>query len=304
MYSSPNMQEIKTIGTHNGRFHSDDVFSVALLKALYPEAVVVRSRDLDVLAACDLVLDVAAVYDPEKLRFDHHQQGGAGARENGIPYSSFALIWKHFGLEYCQGNEQVWNRLDKGFVSSFDAYDNGQKTYEITVPDARVVELQDLFDNYLNPNLAESAELEDYDRQFDVALGIASLILERVVARKAAEVESEVYFYDSWLASPDRRYVVLEKFATSGEKAEEMPELLYTVFRAPASTWNIKGMAREKGSYEVKKPLPEAWRALRDAELAAVTGVPDAAFCHGGLFMCGAATREGAMQLLALALAS
>lgn len=293
---------IKTIATHNGRFHSDDVFAVALLKVLFPDAQVVRTRDLDVLKTCDLVLDVGGEYDVEKLRFDHHQPGGAGARENGINYSAFGLIWKSYGLQYCQNNNEAWSRLDKGFVSSFDAYDNGQKTYEITTSDARVVELQDLFDNYLNPNIAEPAELSDYDRQFDVALGIATLILERVSKRKIAEVESEKYFFETWNKSPDKRYVVLDKFATSGEKAEDMPELLYTVFKAPNGTWNVKAMAKEKGSYESKKPMPQVWAGLRDAELAEVTGVTGAAFCHDTRFMCGAHSKAGALKLLNLAL--
>jgi uncharacterized UPF0160 family protein len=43
--------------------------------ALYENAEVVRSRDPEVLAALDIVIDVGAVYDPENNRFDHHQRG-------------------------------------------------------------------------------------------------------------------------------------------------------------------------------------------------------------------------------------
>jgi uncharacterized UPF0160 family protein len=295
---------IKTIGTHNGRFHSDDVFSVALLKVLFPTATVSRTRDLEILETLDLVLDVGGEYDVQKHRFDHHQPGGAGARANGINYSAFGLIWQQFGLKYCEDNEEAWKRLDKGFVSSFDAYDNGQKTYKITVEDARVVELQNLFDDYLNPNIMEPAELADYDRQFDIAVGIATLILDRVTKRKIAEVESEQYYYSTWLISPDRRYVVLDKFATSGEKAEDMAELLYSIFKAPNGNWNIKAMQKEKDNYESKKPFPKEWAGLRDAELAELTGVSDAVFCHNNLHLCGAASKDGALEMLKLALDS
>jgi uncharacterized UPF0160 family protein len=293
---------IQSIATHNGRFHSDDVFSVAMLKMLFPDAKVVRSRDLDLLAGCDLVLDVGGVYDVDKLRFDHHMTGGAGQRPNGIKYSAFGLIWQQYGLEFCDGNEEVWKRLNEGFVSSFDAYDNGQKTFEITTEDAKVVQLQDIFDAYLNPNMDEPCELPDYDRQFGVATEIATLILERVRARKIAEVKSEQYFFEQWQASPDKRYVVLDKFATSGEKAEDMRELLYYVYLAPNGTWNIKALARDKGTYELKKPLPESWAGLRDTEFAEHTGVIDAAFCHDARFMCGAYSKEGALKLLEIAL--
>ena len=41
--------------------------------------------------SADIVIDVGGQYDPDAGRFDHHQRGGAGERENGIPYSSFGL---------------------------------------------------------------------------------------------------------------------------------------------------------------------------------------------------------------------
>lgn len=52
----------------------------------------VRSRDPDVLAQCDIVIDVGGVYDAAALRFDHHQREftdvfGHGAR---LRPSSFA----------------------------------------------------------------------------------------------------------------------------------------------------------------------------------------------------------------------
>jgi len=81
------MNEV-TIATHNGNFHADDVFSVAALKCIYPSIKLIRTRDLELIGQADIVLDVGGVYDPDAGRFDHHQRGGAGERENGIPYSS------------------------------------------------------------------------------------------------------------------------------------------------------------------------------------------------------------------------
>ena len=64
-------------------------------------------------------------YDPEAGRFDHHQRGGAGEREDGTPYSSFGLIWKHYGLDICAGNQDIANSVDSGLVSTIDAIDCG-----------------------------------------------------------------------------------------------------------------------------------------------------------------------------------
>ncbi len=47
------------IGTHNGMFHADDLLAVALLKLIYPDAEIVRTRDAKTLDECDIVVDVA-----------------------------------------------------------------------------------------------------------------------------------------------------------------------------------------------------------------------------------------------------
>jgi len=55
-------------------------------------------------------------------------------------------------------------------------------------------------------------------------------------------------------------------------------------------------------TFEARADLPASWAGLRDAELAAVTGVADAGFCHNGRFIAAAKSYEGihAMALQAL----
>ena len=47
-----------------------------MLKQLpqYKMAEILRSRDAVKLSHCDIVVDVGGIYDPEALRFDHHQR--------------------------------------------------------------------------------------------------------------------------------------------------------------------------------------------------------------------------------------
>src|SRR3989338_5197622 len=91
----------KTIITHDGKFHADDVFAVAtlllILRRESPSVSIVRSRDSALVARADFVIDVGGQYNEEKNRFDHHQIGGAGERKNGIPFAAFGLVWKKFG---------------------------------------------------------------------------------------------------------------------------------------------------------------------------------------------------------------
>jgi len=115
----------KILITHNGSFHADDLFATAVLSILNKGNIkIIRTRDLEVIAKGDYVYDVGGIYDPENNRFDHHQKGGAGARENGIPYSSFGLIWKKYGEQLCESKE-VADHIDKKIVQPIDAIDNG-----------------------------------------------------------------------------------------------------------------------------------------------------------------------------------
>lgn len=85
------MAEQLTIGTHNGKFHCDEVFACWMLKQLpdYQNHLILRyvylnyflylffvfrTRDLKVLETCDIVVDVGAVFDHSKKRYDHHQK--------------------------------------------------------------------------------------------------------------------------------------------------------------------------------------------------------------------------------------
>jgi uncharacterized UPF0160 family protein len=64
----------------------------------------------------------------------------------------------------------------------------------------------------------------------------------------------------------------------------------------------IKTVPVEAGSFTARMDLPEAWAGLRDAELAAVSGVADSVFCHLNLFIGGARSLGGAIRMAELAL--
>lgn len=46
-----------------------------LVTSLNTYTEVKRSRDPAILDACDIVVDVGAIYDESRQRFDHHQRG-------------------------------------------------------------------------------------------------------------------------------------------------------------------------------------------------------------------------------------
>lgn len=62
------------IGTHSEVFHCDEVLATTMLLYTdrFRDAAIVRTRNDAVLDTLDIVCDVGAVFDVEKLRFDHH----------------------------------------------------------------------------------------------------------------------------------------------------------------------------------------------------------------------------------------
>ncbi|RKZ62152.1 MAG: MYG1 family protein, partial [Gammaproteobacteria bacterium] len=163
----------KTIATHNGNFHADDVFSIAALKCVLPSFKLIRTRDSELIAKADIVVDVGGEYDSDADRFDHHQRGGAGERENGIPYSSFGLIWQKYGLEICQGNQDVANAVDAGLVSTIDAIDCGH-----VEGISQGISLSQTISMF-NPTWQEDSH---FDTCFDEAVDFASRVLTRFIA--------------------------------------------------------------------------------------------------------------------------
>ena len=84
---------------------------------------------------------------------------------------------------------------------------------------------------------------------------------------------------------------------------EEMPEVLLIVYPdSDTEQHQLRTVPAKMGSFESRMDLPEAWAGLRDQQLAAASGVPDAVFCHSNLFIAGARSLEGALKMAELAL--
>ena len=190
----------KTIVTHNGNFHADDVFSVAALKNIFSSFNLIRTRDLTVISQADIVIDVGGEYNPDTGRFDHHQRGGAGERENGIPYSSFGLIWQKYGLEICQGNQEIADSVDAGLVSTIDAIDCGHVEGV-----SKGISLSQTISMF-NPTWQEDSHFDDC---FDEAVDFASRVLTRFIASASGGINAKEIVASAIENASDPRVIVL-----------------------------------------------------------------------------------------------
>ena len=284
----------KTIVTHNGNFHADDVFSIAALKCLFPSAKLIRTRDTALISEADIVVDVGGEYDPVTDRFDHHQRGGAGERENGIPYSSFGLIWQKYGLELCQGNQEVAHAVDSGLVSAIDAIDCGH-VHGVT----EGISLSQTIGMF-NPTWQEAG---DFDACFDEAIDFASRVLTRFIAAANGGVSAKDIVAKAIDNAEDPRVIVLEKYTPWKRTVHALSEeALYVVYPSQTGQWRVQTVPVEPGSFENRKSLPGPWAGLSDDALKEVTGIDDAMFCHNGLFIAGAESFESTMKMASIAL--
>lgn len=284
------------VATHNGSFHADDVFAVAVLRLLHGDALeVVRTRDPEQLAAADLRVDVGLRNDPATGDFDHHQRGGAGQRDNGIAYASFGLVWKAFGAELCGGDE-IAEEIDQLIVQGIDANDVGMTIAESLIDGAMPFTVSHAL-GMMNPNWDEDASGAGKDAAFHRAVELAQGILARAIAAAQAQARAAELVRSAIARAEDPRLIELDRgMPWHRELVANAPEALFVVYPREQD-WGVQAIPRVLGEFANRKDLPERWAGMTDADLAAVTGVADARFCHAGRFMAVAGSRDGALAL-------
>ncbi|MES2409228.1 MAG: MYG1 family protein [Patescibacteria group bacterium] len=297
----------KTLVTHNGTFHADDVFAVAaflLANNIDNEWQVVRSRDEEVIKKADAVIDVGGIHDIATLRFDHHQVGGAGIRANGVSYASFGLVWSVFG-DMITMDSWIKEEIEHKLVLSVDANDNGIKLFKNNFPDIYAYEISTLVADFNITWKEESTSTDGGEKlrydNFMYLVGIATKLIQRLITRARDKFEAKGFVIDAYNKATDKRVVVMDGYYPWQDFILGMPEPLFIIF-PNGENWSIKTVSKEKGSFESRKLLPQSWAGLRDAELAKVTGVADAFFCHNARFMANAKSKEGVLALAKIAL--
>ncbi len=322
-----NMSNGLHLVTHGGSFHCDEVFAYAVLRgALPPEALsastLTRTRNSQVIEAADIVWDVGGVFDPARRRFDHHQKG-APKRPDGAPYSSAGLLWAAYGRDAVRAIlagrggedvvERVWVEMDEQVVRLVDLADNGQRP----VPDfgnedldraARIADGMALSSLVETLNLPWDADLTDRARAEDERFLRAAEIAGAFLDGRVEQIRARIAAYDAVLEaharSADPQVLELDRgMPWQGAAHDAGVPVLFAVYPDKGGdAWMIGCMPPEPGSFAQKLPLPEAWAGLREAELARVSGVPDAVFCHLNRFIGAARSREGALAMARIAL--
>lgn len=278
----------RSFGTHDGTFHADEVTACAslLLFDLIDRNKIHRTRDPEVLAACEYVCDVGGVYDPSIKRFDHHQ---ADYKDE---LSSAGMVWKYF-KEKGIVDEVVYHFVNRSMIMGIDAHDNGKANHEVgTCTFSQVVS------NFVPPiyDAEPRIQNEAFFHALDFVFGHLKRLLERYhyIQSCRQKVEEAMKANKNYLFFETAIPWIDSFFELGGE---HHPALF--VVMPSAGHWKLRGIPPNgEHRMQVRVPLPQDWAGLRDEELAKISGIPGAIFCHKGRFISVWQTKEDAMKAL------
>ena len=320
------MTDHKTIATHSGSFHADDVFGVAVLMGVFPTHTLIRTRNNEKIEAADFAVDVGGLWDLDTGRFDHHQRGFKGARPPrlvdgvetpGVGYASAGLVWSAYGAAYVEALAQrhafeldapamaeITRSIDSSLVQYLDIVDTGQGDVApgIFGLSALIAQLNTHWMEEKGLDATTKAQLQE--SRFREAMAIVRKFLDSAIIKKVAQLRA----MDIVRQAPkllDGKVLHLQEGGMPWTRVvvDEMPEVMFVIYPdSDGDQFQIKTVPVEAGSFTTRLDLPKSWAGLRDQELAAVSGVADSVFCHMNLFIGGAKSLAGAMALAELAL--
>lgn len=278
----------RSLGTHSGTFHADEVTACALFllfDMIDPDRIF-RTRDPAKLATCQYVCDVGGEYNPSDNKFDHHQSSYKGE------LSSAGMVWLHFKNQKIV-DEDVYHYFNRFLIQGIDAHDNGKGE-----SDPGVCTFSNVISNFVpikydaSPNEQDAAFLE----AVKFTLGHLRRLLERFnyvqqckqkVIEAMATTRKYLYFEEAlpWM----------DAFFENG--GEQHPALF--VIMPSGNHWKLRGIPPTSNDrMKVRVPLPLQWAGLLDNELKKESGISGAIFCHKGRFISVWETKEDAFAAL------
>lgn len=291
--------------THSGSFHVDDLFATATLSILNKGNIkIIRTRDPKIFAKADYLYDVGGDNDSSLNHFDHHQKGGGGMRENGIPYSSFGLVWKKFGEQLC-GSKEVANKIEEKIVQPIDAKDNGVDICKSIFEEIFPYSVESIFLSEF-PTWKEPKEKIDFIFKKQVKKAI--ILLKREIKITKDDIEAEKMIIESYKNSENKKIIIVNidfpRYLFQGILSK-FPEPLYFIYPSShGSDWKVEAIKKSPDTMESRKLFPESWRGIMEVsgKLKEVTGIEEAGFCHQNGFFLTAKSKDGAVKLAEKAL--
>lgn len=309
-----------TIGTHDGRFHCDEVMACGMLLLIekYRNSTIIRSRDLQVLAGCDVLVDVGGKFHPESCRFDHHQRDfqETFATNESIPLSSAGLIYKFFGKSLLKNRfaslsdsqlHWVFCKIYQCFIKVIDAIDNGIDPYS-SQDRPHYIDFTNLSYNISIMNAPWNAKEHHGDRAFHKAIKVAQeqfLLFADHVANVLLPAKAwiELAFENSLLELKNQHKVLQLNQHLPWEELyqdfDNFSTVSYVMWPNDSpDSWCLQSPRQHPATFACRNLFPEAWRGLSGSDLARQSGIENAVFCHRSGFFAVVKNQDSALEFL------
>jgi len=295
-----NEKIIKTLGTHSGKFHADDVMATAILSLLIGDIKVTRTRDEDILKKLDFVYDISLG------EFDHHQLNKE-IRENDIPYAACGLVWREFGPRVIKKfnskfNENdiisIFNYVDKNLVQGIDATDNGIDIKS----EIKVTSISDIIQSF-NPTWDSS---DSKDEAFEEAVGYATEVIKRIISRQVAVINARIIVNEAFENRKINEIMVLKKgcpWLQQLLKIDINNEILFVISPDDNNVdYKILTVKKTVDTFEARKDILESIRGKSSEEINSIIKIEDAIFCHKAGFIASVKSMESALKIAKLSI--
>lgn len=283
------------LGTHNGIFHRDEVIAITILKIVYEdcETTIIRSRDINKLNTCDVVVDVGGG------ELDHHIKGFNRRRENGILYASAGLTWKKYGKEVITKLNSELNEIEINNI--FSAIDE-----DIIVPvdnDDNGISCIHRFSFVENMLPVWNKEI-DFDNSFLETVGICEKILRKIIyeyiSKELVKGDFCERVYNHIAEIPNQIYPWIDEAISYNDNHIE--KVYFVIFPYPDGGWAAQCVPPKENKMGQLKPFPKSWSGLTGIDLENNSGIEGAILCHNFRFFAKAQSKEAILEMCKLAI--
>lgn len=295
-----NEKNIKTLGTHSGKFHADDVMATTILRLLLGDIKVTRTRDEEILKKLDFVYDISLG------EFDHHQLNKE-IRENNVPYAACGLVWREFGPRVIQKfNSEfdeddimsIFDYVDKNVLQGIDATDNGIDIKS----EIRITSISDIIQSF-NPAWDSTSSK---DEAFEEAVRYATELIKRIIGRQVSVIKARVIVNEAFQNRDIKEIMVLKNgcpWLQQLLKIDINTEVLFVISPDDYNTeYKIQTVKKTADTFEARKDILESIRGKSSEEINSIIKIDDAIFCHKAGFIASTKSMESALKIAKLSI--